>query len=243
MRNKAFTPLELHKWPSVFVKYTHMQWAQKMVEEGSVRIGTLYEYKTFEEHGGNIYDADEGVRRIGMVDIDGMSWHPYNQAKVAYLSDTVGIHMTNCRDCVIAANKQDHASDAYIYSVSGELSHDCAVACHEEYDAFVIIWNIFELGRRISDKLSNSARFLGFSNVIYIDGYAPFDWVGHIPPGRIKQSKFSMQNEFRAIWAPASHPLTPQVLTLGPLHKICSCWPLSALEALQVSPYAATSFT
>ena len=49
-------------------KYTKYKFAKKMIEDGTFKIGTLYEFRNIEKHGNEIGDDDEGVRRIYSTD-------------------------------------------------------------------------------------------------------------------------------------------------------------------------------
>jgi hypothetical protein len=171
-----------------------------MVEEGDLRIGTLFGYKSFEQHGGSIYDAEEGVRRLGVVDIANV----VEDKQEVELLKHAGIFIEDSAHIVIS-NFSNQSNDRYIYSFSSELSDRCAAACHEDYDAVVIIWNLKELITKISGKVHDARGLVRVAPVTYTKEL-PIRMVEDVPPEFVKLpssscktniGRFGYQNPFR----------------------------------------------
>jgi hypothetical protein len=121
----------------VLFKHLPSHFADRLVEEGEVRIGTLYEYRDFEKHGEGVLDTQEGMRET-YLDIDslvlkGGENHPFIDRFIKV--DNGGtVALENVR-----LQSKETSPDCWIYCTSTVGDQQVGANLSSNYDACVRI--------------------------------------------------------------------------------------------------------
>ncbi|MDD1966139.1 hypothetical protein NPS29_12490 [Pseudomonas putida] len=210
--------------PSIF-KYSERVWSDLLLEEGGVRIGTLFDYRR-SEHKAGISDSVEGKKTVshdinaystkGRSGIDHESIKSLAPFKIPPSAD---ISLRNVR-----FTKEFNARDCFIHCTSFALSRNVleqfgsADSCVEIHKPAAFYRHITAIINRITP-----VHFYGYRKVVYGDRNEKFNGEGlGLRPDLIKGLEFSAQCEVRAIWLPKSRKvIKPFNLKDRSLIKFC----------------------
>jgi hypothetical protein len=180
-----------------------------MLERGSIRIGTLHEFRRVEEHGSEIGDREEGIVTACSADPIVDLQRPETVSPV--VRQVLGIPA----DAVpppfvfqdIEFRGRADSPDCWIYCTS--RSFDEAAMKRMNRDACVIINRPEEFFRALTTKLRTLGLVTGFSlgPCIYTDRVQHYTTLPATHPALIKDHSHAYQNEARAIWFPRSLPI------------------------------------
>lgn len=202
---------------AILYKYMHMEHAKSLIENGTVRIGTLYEYRNTEKHGTTIGDDLEGTKSVYM-DVKKEWWTGKSQPEFAKsffnLSENSSMRLEG-----ITLEKPTNSLNYYIYCTTEEFDKD--VQSDFSYDACIIIENPKKFFAVISEKLKRKALFKGIYKCQYRDRRIPHDKDNKIHPAIIKDPKDSKYKEVRAIWKPEKKLITPIVINCRGIIRYC----------------------
>ncbi len=201
-------------------KYCRQEHMEKFFTDGSLRIGTLYDYRSEEDHGIEIGDHKEGALVFSGT---GENLTKQQLAEMPLLRGIIDapdggtIGRVTFTDCII------DRGDLYIFSTSQDYSRGAHLQWAEDptaqYNACYSINSARLFFREVSRAISKKAKFLGFGQVHYYDSDQGLDIrspLGHLHPGQLKGGKrYSQQMEIRAYWQPLS-ALSPPFLTKVP---------------------------
>lgn len=203
-------------------KYFDSTLRTKILEEGSFRIGTLYDYRKTEAHGAEIGDRSEG--KIG-AHSHVLSWSSSNpritneHASTFVKGNAVvfgegssisfgpggaiefganGVALRN-----VGLRSELQVLDLYVFSFSLVANDD--LMRRMGYDACFEISDIDEFLRRMPPP--DGARLAGWASVSYQPREMHFEAAKRTNPALIKEPVFSYQQECRAIWEPTRRPI------------------------------------
>jgi hypothetical protein len=202
--------------------YKHCKSAHhdSLLSSGSLRVGTLKDYRRTEIYGELVGDENEGKKTIGGIisELTSESAHQYpgiealRQARLINIDMSGGGSITN----LTIKNAVSESHNLLVFSAAAEYSREAHVQWlkAEGYDACYKITSARLFFRAISRAIAAQHRFLGFAAVVYEDSFALTDHRSHTHPALVKRrSAFSGQSEVRGLWAAQnSADLEPVVL-------------------------------
>lgn len=188
------------------IKYIKRNYFDDLINSGSVRIGTLKDYKEG-EHGQMVADSMEGSKRFKG------SYNKVTSETIkssAALSSLISIGDGGIINNLEIDNLTIIEPDFYIFS----FAQDYNVSDHEnwyEEEGYDIAYSINfpnTFFKKITNKLNerSSVEFLGLFKVHYYnekEGMDLFDDLNSLPAFCLKDyDGFSNQSEIRAVWRP-----------------------------------------
>ena len=181
-------------------KYMKREYAESLLSEGCVKIGTLYEYWPMEIHGNEIGDSNEAMAFCEI---------PADQIAAIMNDGNPSAMATWVRDILIKSPESKNfktffanymAVNQYVFCASSE--YDENVMRSFSCDACVEIWNTGPFFDIISDALRERTNFRG----LYMCKYRPrgflYGEASSIVPELLKHPSYSHQKEVRGLWYP-----------------------------------------
>lgn len=207
-------------------KYLPKRYLDAFLTCGSLKIGTLYEYRRTEAYGEVIGDKDEGLHKTelflpGGGEIDLASNSPEAEYFRKYVlrpdqqDSKVKIILEDGARLVAHSNSQD----LYIYCVTSEYSS--SVMKEFGCDACLEIVRPTEFFQAISRKIRHKAKFNGLGEIEYMDKTAHYTQPHTIHPAAMKDEKYEYQKEWRAIWVPEKAPRQPLFINVPRAIRHC----------------------
>jgi hypothetical protein len=155
-------------------KYLPKRYLKAFLDRGSLKIGTLYEYRQTDAYGEDIGDKDEGLHKTelclpGGGEIELGSNTPEAEffrkhvLRTDQQSSKVKIILKDEARVVV----QSHSQDLYIYCMTAEYS--ASVMKKGGYDACLEIVRPSEFFQTISRKIRHKAEFNGLCAIKYMD--------------------------------------------------------------------------
>lgn len=207
MKESIIKSCRVKPWPagkSLF-KYLKKEHADKLFNDGELRIGTLYDFRK-DEHGDNRSDEGEGKKTIYEVVDDIIKDHEHNTLSPfvkQFLSIEKGAKNTRL---INGEFMQTHdCGDCYVYCMSRE--HNEALYDDFKADVCVCIKSpykfIHALGLALKKKTLLS-RECYLSTCVYCERMQCYGRHNDYHPAiiKIKTDNYKRQKEVRAIWLP-----------------------------------------
>lgn len=205
-------------------KYMKKAHLNSFLSKGSLKIGTLYEYRAQEALGGAVGDRHEGMRFTWFSlpthqTLDMSKDTPESRFFGSIFPNAIGrdIKISFLPDCGLNYVEQD--PECFVYCVTNEFS----VTAMEEfgYDACLEIVQPDGFFKAISRAIRHHADYLTCERVHYRNRQLNFPQVHHIPPCLIKGSDYAYQNEVRAIWQTRKKLVKPLFIDVPTAIKYC----------------------
>jgi hypothetical protein len=192
--------------------------AQRLVAEGIVRIGTLYEYRDIESHGVIIGDDAEGSKSAVMhapyLEIKKQEDVPEFVRNRIIVGENSTVRMINSKFIV-----SEESPNYYVFSLAAEYSP--ALMKEFGYDACVRIdqQGFFSTLNRCFRHHGN---FAGLFPCVYMPREVHHTEQHSIHPALIKGLSYANQKEERGIWEPTGKNIRPVILKCRKLSRWCS---------------------
>ena len=205
-------------------KYCSNTHGASFLSNGSLRIGTLYDFRNTEKYGKQVADRHEGSKKLAgeIRNLDAESHKTFPM-----LAGLVNIQGSGTVGKLIVTNHVVESPDLFVFSCATDYSLDAHAVWkqHEGYDFCYRIWapDLFFLA--ITNALGSGYTFLGAGTVHYSDEIDFFGPSANIHPALVKrETDFNTQNEFRAIWQPNEprEALKPFVLPSSFAHNFAA---------------------
>ncbi|MCC3749673.1 hypothetical protein LLQ46_22710 [Rouxiella badensis] len=210
-------------------KFMNKEWADKFMDTGSLRIGTLYDFRRA-EHKPGVSDEHEGFSYSQIEIRGGKSF-----------SDMTNIEKRNFGLGSVFPNELlgDFTGGEVIGDFSGQFiwqSKDMYVMCFSTtpdliamkkmgYDTCIEIKQHDIFINRITRALRNMAGPLMHSGLVDYSGKETnYDVIDRRFPFMTKHAEFEYQNEFRAVWEPNKQSpliLTHQIISIPNASRLC----------------------
>ncbi len=206
-------------------RYSASRYTQSLLKLGCIRVGTLHDFRRL-EHSRGIADPQEGKKLVThwiedfsagrRLEIDSKAITEFGVAS----GDLSKFTMTGCH---IARSFDE--SDVYILCFSSRCSSE-TMAQFEGTDSCLEILDTSKFLNRLTETISliSPVVFQGCYEVVYGERRHPWngeDWGQH--PSLLKETEFSKQYEFRAIWkSEANGPIEPLILCDYQSTQYCS---------------------
>lgn len=183
---------------SSLYKYLPAKYANNLINENSLKIGTLFSYRNTENYGEEIGDTDEGTR----IEYS----HDKEQKRGDQLNTLESVALRGCSGMTVENNYVElrhHSEDVYLYCLSKKLSNDIMDKLNkdfpeEKYDACVEIHEPEKFVEAIDALFAHKGRNLGVITCCYINRKQHYSVPMH-HPAIIKDPKYSYQEEVRVI--------------------------------------------
>lgn len=204
-------------------KYMKAHHAESFLREGTLRIGTLYEFRDMEKHGAVIGDKNEGQKSL-YTHLEGRYTNenaPAISKKFIELGD--GAAFENC-----TLVEQTDSPDCFLFCASAEYSAE--MMAEFKADVCVVIDNLEgfynAITKALSAKIGNPALFRGAHRCQYVARNLKHEEDHGIPGALIKDADYIKQKEIRAIWEPATPlPIGPVIIKCPEALKFCWIYP------------------
>ena len=202
-------------------KYLPKKYLDAFMEKGSLRIGTLHEYRQQEKYGPAVGDPREGFQFTAM-DLPGGGEIDFSQRSketdffrsIFRIPESPGRHLTVRMESGATFRARSESVEMYIYCVSSEYSElvmrefDCD-SCLE----IVAPDNFFVA---ISERVREHATFNSLGSVRYVDRKTRYTTPHTVHPAIMKDPEYSYQKEWRAMWTPVAPPKGPLYVDVPP---------------------------
>lgn len=204
--------------------YKHLEsvHADALIKKGSIRIGTLYEYRDQEKHGEGVLDREEGIFRT-----HGRRSGHFDETNVdTYMSNFINIegggraYIENAELIL-----RESFSNAWVYCVSESEDKIVSAELSSNYDACVELIDPDRFSKEIKKFLS---RRFGYIRIDKSD-WLRCQYVGRDleendqmreVPFLLKEESFSHQKEVRALFLPKKEiEIKPLVVGIPNLKK------------------------
>jgi len=202
-------------------KYLKKKHALSFVNDGKIRIATLYEFRLNEKKNLEIFDHDEGKITVYDDNLIFDTAYPESvqkQSKLVkqFLSNTKGVRVTATGATLAIIN---NSPNLYIYSLSKEYSEITMKKLG--YDACIEIINPSYFFLELNEILYYRKLIKQFavSECIYQSRKMHHSKVKNLHPVWIKDEYFSYQKEIRAVWEPVNEVILPKIIEEKGLKK------------------------
>ncbi len=187
-------------------KYLPKKYFEDFFGRGSLKIGTLYEYRNTEQYGSVIGDLDEGVRKTELnlnkgAEIDLGS----KTSEAEFVRNVLKAPIQQSSNmkivCLVDGYNlisEEHSPDLYIYCMTGD--YDENVMRQFGCDSCIEIVKPIEFFDEISHRIRHMGKFYGVIPIQYMSKKVPYTNPNLVHPALFKDSIFGYQAEFRAIW-------------------------------------------
>lgn len=211
------------------IKYSEEKYIDALLNMGSIRIGTLYDFRNI-EHKKGIADEEEGKKLL-----------TYHINKTQYPSKD-SIHIRALNELGNASFAEGHnpnnefiienvkvinqleVPDCYVMCFSSSLSRD-TLREFEGANSALIVLKLHEFFKEITKQLNfiSSVKFIGVRRVQYQPRREIWNGINHgISPVSIKSLAYAKQYELRAIWeSTESYSIRPIILSSYILGSYC----------------------
>lgn len=197
-------------------KFTEKEWMRALFEKGSIRLGTVFDFKKVEQYGLAVGDPHDGTLPIQQIvrSADGMAEleNPWSQQF---------IKLSECTNGTIDAKFTQYRStpNAWLFSTSARYSDDLFVRWNQEkrYDACYEIVDQVGFARAINEailaKVGSScfpkgSKWFIHADVQYFDlPLSHTDPRNNQDPAFVKDKRsYGWQDESRMLWRPEHDP-------------------------------------
>lgn len=207
-------------------KYLPKRYLEAFLARGSLKIGTLHEYRQTKAYGHVIGDKNEGLHKTelfleGGGEIDLAS----NSQEAEYFRkhvlrpdqhDAIGkIILADGARLVAHGNSQD----LYIYCMTSEYSP--TVMKEFGCDSCLELVRPNEFCEAISRKIRHRAMFNGLGPISYQNKTTHYTRPHTLHPAVMKDLEYEYQKEWRAIWIPEKAPEKPLFINVPRAIRHC----------------------
>jgi hypothetical protein len=180
----------------VLYKLMERRWAEALINVGSIRIGTLADFRKEEAHAAGIGDEGEGT----ITHVSGRDWCPSGDV------DLPGLKLRGLAANMITISNLGFRckTDALILCFTADRG---AVGFPSEYNAIVEILDTVRFVETITRSLRKNAHemtFVALKRCLYSDRENRLDRSTTSDEWYRKPPRFAEQVEYRAAWSPSA---------------------------------------
>lgn len=210
-------------------KHIPLQYADGFLDGTSVRIGTLYDFRNFEEHSPGVFDPQEGIATTEFLETESLRTEERLDINEV-VNPLMGLPI-NTRVDFNHINLVLAYSDCYIFSTS--LSDEPEIVSSvintdlKELSVIIEIQDIFDYAQHIARRLFK----LGLSTgqywcepVVYKSLSREYTLHGiQKPDPFVKDIRFAKQEEWRVMFEPTRTKIIPEIIQLNDFPKKILC--------------------
>jgi len=205
-------------------KYMKRRHVNSFMKDGTIRVGTLYDFRNEEKHGAEIGDKDEGTKTLttdGYHCLDTVDPNTFPPWYKKHFEESIKVQgggrlQFHARD---GFRLKLTVPDRFVFCASHEF--DGALIENGEYDACLKINYPLEFFNSLTNKMKHKAAWLGMGYCTYrprlILGEND---MGH-EPSLIKEERYAYQKEVRSAWEASSDEIHPFILKAKKARKYC----------------------
>lgn len=208
-------------------KYLQRQFLEEFFHRGSLKIGTLSEYRNVEAFGPVIGDRDEGTsstelgfKRGDEVALGGSS------PEARFLRNILQTTPQQCSNMKIVSLvdgynfvSQENSPELYIYCMTEAF--DLEVMHQFGCDSCLEITNPASFLSAISHRIRHKARLDGLHPIQYMSRKTTFTSPHQVHPALMKDNSFLAQREWRAVWVPTKKQIRPLFIDVPRAIRYC----------------------
>ncbi|MEZ8470771.1 hypothetical protein AB6D20_007280 [Vibrio splendidus] len=198
-------------------KYMKKEHAKLLLEQGSLRIGTLYEFRDEEKHGKEVGDNKEGTKSAYM-EVDNEQWSPSNQPEFSKSFFNLGTN-GSINISGVTLERPQNSPDFYIYCTTYEF--DESAMRDFGYDTCIEIEQPEKFFKCISKSLKHKANYQGSHRCKYQPRRLPHNLDSGVHPSLVKEVEYAYQKEVRSIWVPTKQNIEPIIIKAKNIQKYC----------------------
>jgi hypothetical protein len=195
------------------------QYAEGMIADGTVQLGTLYHYREQEKLGNAIGDEDEGKYDIFSEDTIEVKGDPIVLPDFYRGLLEIGPDIRQARVQDIRFQRTHISPNAYMFCCSSEFSES---TMREFGDACVRISDISGFVDEIRKAIQGEITTTIAARCLYLKREFHYTTPAPAPPGFIKDPSYAHQKEVRAVWVPKVAEIQPRILTVPGIRRFCS---------------------
>jgi hypothetical protein len=210
--------------PSVY-KYGERKWSEHLLNNGGVRIGTIYDFRK-DEHKRGIADATEGLKSVyhGIDNYNSNNPNRIDHAAITNISPFIGVGEVGFSIHNLMVERDFAAPDCYVHCTAHTLSRR-VLEQFEKADSCIEIVRPAAFYRCLAEIINKrtAVHFYGFHRIVYSVRREKFNGenLGR-RPDLMKEPAFEPQCEVRAIWIPKSKKtIEPFNLQERTLRRFC----------------------
>lgn len=199
----------------------------KRILQGHFRIGTLYEYRNIEAHGGAVGDVDEGRHRTVLDARQGATFSLQDGSPEAKFfqghilrDDQRGYDVKIVMEAGAKILADTHSQDMYLFCTSAVFNAAAMKAFG--YDTCIRIDAPERFFRLLSHAIRHSGEFVGFSPVIYQNRETDHLNPHTLHPALTKAPEYAYQAEVRALWEASDAKPVPFFVHCRKAGKLCT---------------------
>ena len=207
-----------------YFKYLKKRHLQAFLSHGTIRLGTLFEYRDMERYGPTIGDKDEGrhytdfhIPGGGIIELGSGTPEANYLEKHSMFKNAKGLKVQFEEETVLRF-VQD-CLDAYIFCATQEYNPD--VMREFGYDSCIEIIHIEKFFDAISRRVRHKAEFIGGGPIQYGSRRTKYTEPHKRHPAMLKDEEYRNQKEFRALWKPLKPTVSPIVIDVPRSIKFC----------------------
>lgn len=204
-------------------KYMPQKYLDNFFKRGSLKVGTLYEYRKVEQYGEAIGDGAEGILVTKFSHQAGISVDlGSNSPEALYLRKTFGF--VGPPGAIIefspagGINHRVESENAYIFCTTSEYNAD---VMREFGGACIEIVRPDEFFKAISHTIRHKGTFQHCGPIEYKERETRWDKPHSTHACMVKDSRYAYQKEVRTIWAPAKDAITPLFVNVPAAVRFC----------------------
>ena len=189
--------------PRVLFKYTKRKYAEALVRDGQIRLGTLLDYQKVERHAPMIGDKDEGVKEL-TEDVDYATEETLSDfaRQLIGMEGASGITFRN-----MGFSRHITSPNCWLFCTSARLSAKVMRDMDPDYDACVRIDHVALFGRIITTELLRQGLIAGYSSgrlveCVYRNRSMPYQEDDGLSPVTLKDPSYAEQQEVRFVFHP-----------------------------------------
>lgn len=212
-------------------KYVKREHLDVFFTNGSMKIGSLYEYRNVEQYGNVIGDDGEGfyhteLSKSGRHEIDLSQNTPeanfFRQHVLRPDQQNINVKII-MGDGAKLISRTD-SPDYYIYCVTSEFNHN--VMKEFGCDSCIEIQRPDVFFRAISKRIRHKAEFETVTNIVYGNKNTHYTAPHGVHPAIKKSTEYRNQKEVRAIWKPKKEIKAPLFIDVPKAIRACRVYPL-----------------
>ena len=207
-------------------KYMPKRYLEAYMAKGSLKIGTLYEYRQVEKYGHVIGDKNEGLHKTELFlpnggEIQSTSNTPegifIRQHLLNPEQQDMNFRMILEKGARIIA--ESHSQDLFVYCITSEFNPE--VMKEFGCDSCLEITRPEEFFHAISRKIRHTAKFEGCFSITYASKLTHYSKPHEIHPATMKDTEYEYQKECRAIWIPHKASCNPIFVDVPRAIRFC----------------------
>ena len=204
-------------------KFIEYKYLSSFFETGSLRLGTVYNFKDTDKHGKHRGDSNEGKHNVarkidGPLTVRSGENHPII-SEFFKIGGEGSVTLQN-----ISLVMPRISPDYFVFCTSHvytEVLFNKWMENEDGIDSCYEIFNPHGFSNAISKAISSSAYYSFASDVIYTD--EDIDYRQNLNPAITKRRNYDWQKEHRMLWSPLlpSPPLQPWNINVPEARKFC----------------------